>query len=52
MGLEQYQGDVAMCHRCSACKFVPMQKVANKNFLTFVPASPDIIFISIPEAAG
>jgi Fe-S oxidoreductase len=27
MGLEQYQGDVNMCCRCSTCKFIPMQKV-------------------------
>src|SRR5512143_1503777 len=27
MALDQYQNDVAMCCRCSACKFVPMQKV-------------------------
>ena len=27
MGLEQYQGDMEMCCRCSACKFIPMQKV-------------------------
>lgn len=27
MALEQYQGDMEMCCRCSACKFIPMQKV-------------------------
>jgi len=26
MGLEQYKGDMAMCCRCSGCKFIPMQK--------------------------
>jgi Fe-S oxidoreductase len=27
MSLEQYQGDMAMCCRCSCCKFIPMQMV-------------------------
>jgi Fe-S oxidoreductase len=27
MALEQYQGDMDMCCRCSACKFIPMQKI-------------------------
>jgi Fe-S oxidoreductase len=31
MGLEQYQGDVNMCCRCSACKFIPMQKVKGSD---------------------
>jgi Fe-S oxidoreductase len=38
MGLEQYKGDVAMCHRCSCCKFIPMQKVANKEFSYVCPS--------------
>ncbi len=38
MGLEKYQGDLAMCHRCSACKFIPMQKVANKEFSYVCPS--------------
>lgn len=38
MGLEQYRGDVSMCHRCSCCKFVPMQKVANKDFSYVCPS--------------
>jgi Fe-S oxidoreductase len=38
MGLEQYRGDVSMCHRCSCCKFVPMQKVANKEFSYVCPS--------------
>ena len=38
MGLEQYRGDVAMCHRCSCCKFIPMQKVANKEFSYVCPS--------------
>jgi Fe-S oxidoreductase len=27
MGLEDYRGDMEMCCRCSACKFVPLQMV-------------------------
>jgi Fe-S oxidoreductase len=38
MGLEQYRGDVSMCHRCSCCKFVPMQKVANKDYSYVCPS--------------
>jgi len=38
MGLEQYRGDVAMCHRCSCCKFIPLQKVANKEFSYVCPS--------------
>jgi Fe-S oxidoreductase len=38
MGLEQYQGDMAMCCRCSACKFVPMQKVKGSEFSYVCPS--------------
>jgi Fe-S oxidoreductase len=38
MGLEKYRGDVAMCHRCSACKFIPMQKVDSKEFSYVCPS--------------
>ncbi len=38
MGLEKYQGDLEMCHRCSACKFIPMQKVANNEFSYVCPS--------------
>ena len=27
MSVEQYQGDMEMCHRCSCCKFIPLQMV-------------------------
>ena len=38
MGLEQYQGDMAMCCRCSACKFIPMQKVKGSDFSYACPS--------------
>jgi Fe-S oxidoreductase len=38
MGFEQYRADVAMCCRCSACKFIPLQKVAGKNFSYVCPS--------------
>jgi len=39
MGLEQYKGDMEMCCRCSACKFIPMQKV---NGFQYARACPSI----------
>ncbi|MDE3114240.1 MAG: (Fe-S)-binding protein [Pseudomonadota bacterium] len=38
MGLEQYKGDMAMCCRCSACKFVPMQKVSGYKYANVCPS--------------
>jgi Fe-S oxidoreductase len=38
MSLEQYKGDMAMCCRCSACKFVPMQKVKGSEFSHVCPS--------------
>ena len=38
MGLEQYQGDVGMCCRCSACKFIPFQKVENSEYSYACPS--------------
>jgi len=38
MGLEQYRGDMAMCCRCSACKFIPMQKVKGSEFSYACPS--------------
>jgi Fe-S oxidoreductase len=38
MGLEQYQGDMGMCCRCSACKFIPMQKVKGAAFSYVCPS--------------
>ena len=38
MGLEQYKGDMEMCCRCSACKFIPMQKVAGFQFANVCPS--------------
>jgi Fe-S oxidoreductase len=39
MGLEEYQGDMSMCCRCSACKFIPMQRV---NGFQYAKACPSI----------
>ncbi|OGO31849.1 MAG: hypothetical protein A2Z29_04475 [Chloroflexi bacterium RBG_16_56_11] len=38
MGLEQYKGDMEMCCRCSACKFIPMQKVNGSQFSYACPS--------------
>ncbi|MBF8270557.1 MAG: putative uncharacterized Fe-S oxidoreductase (contains cysteine-rich region domain) [Gammaproteobacteria bacterium] len=38
MGLEQYQGDMNMCCRCSACKWVPMQRVSGYQFANVCPS--------------
>ena len=38
MGLEQYQGDMNMCCRCSACKWVPMQQVSGQEFANVCPS--------------
>jgi Fe-S oxidoreductase len=38
MGLEQYAGDMAMCCRCSACKFIPLQKVKGSGFSYVCPS--------------
>jgi Fe-S oxidoreductase len=38
MGLEQYKGDVEMCCRCSACKFVPLQEVSGFQFVNVCPS--------------
>jgi Fe-S oxidoreductase len=38
MGLEQYQGDMEMCCRCSTCKFIPMQKVKGLQYANVCPS--------------
>jgi Fe-S oxidoreductase len=38
MGLEQYKGDVAMCCRCSACNFIPMQMVQGFKYVNVCPS--------------
>jgi Fe-S oxidoreductase len=38
MGLEQYKGDMDMCCRCSACKFIPLQKVAGYQYANVCPS--------------
>ncbi len=38
MSLEQYAGDMAMCCRCSACKFIPMQKIKGAGFSYACPS--------------
>ena len=38
MALEDYQGDMEMCCRCSACKFIPMQKVKGLQYTNVCPS--------------
>jgi Fe-S oxidoreductase len=38
MALKDYQGDMGMCCRCSACKFIPMQKVNGSDFSYACPS--------------
>jgi Fe-S oxidoreductase len=38
MGLEEYKGDMEMCCRCSACKFIPMQRVAGSEYSYVCPS--------------
>ena len=38
MGLDQYKGDMDMCCRCSACKFIPLQKVAGFQYANVCPS--------------
>jgi Fe-S oxidoreductase len=38
MGLDQYKGDMDMCCRCSACKFIPLQKVAGIQYANVCPS--------------
>jgi len=38
MGLEQYKGDMEMCCRCSACKFIPLQKVTGYQYANICPS--------------
>jgi len=38
MSLEQYKGDMEMCCRCSACKFIPLQKVKDADFSYVCPS--------------
>ncbi|MCC7462369.1 MAG: (Fe-S)-binding protein [Gammaproteobacteria bacterium] len=38
MGLERYKGDMEMCCRCSACKFVPMQRVSGLEYANVCPS--------------
>jgi Fe-S oxidoreductase len=38
MGLEKYKGDMEMCCRCSACKFIPLQKVTGFQFANVCPS--------------
>jgi Fe-S oxidoreductase len=38
MGLDQYKGDMDMCCRCSACKFIPLQQVTGFRFANVCPS--------------
>jgi len=38
MGLEQYQGDMDMCCRCSCCKWIPLQQVNGYQYAKQCPS--------------
>ena len=38
MSLEQYQDHMAMCMRCSCCKFIPMQRVQGDKYTYVCPS--------------
>jgi Fe-S oxidoreductase len=38
MGLDQYKGDMDMCCRCSACKFIPLQQVTGFDYVNVCPS--------------
>ncbi len=38
MGLEEYRGDMDMCCRCSACKFIPMQRIKGSEYSYACPS--------------
>jgi len=38
MAIEDYRGDLEMCCRCSACKFVPMQRVQGFEYANVCPS--------------
>ncbi|MBN1177224.1 MAG: (Fe-S)-binding protein [Dehalococcoidales bacterium] len=38
MALADYQGDLGMCCRCSACKFIPMQKIKGSDYSYACPS--------------
>ncbi len=38
MALEDYRGDMEMCCRCSACKFIPMQRVKGLQYANVCPS--------------
>jgi Fe-S oxidoreductase len=38
MSLEQYQEHMAMCMRCSCCKFIPMQRVQGDKYTYVCPS--------------
>ena len=38
MGLEQYQGDMEMCCRCSCCKWIPMQMIQGHEYAKQCPS--------------
>lgn len=38
MALEDFRGDIDMCCRCSACKFIPMQKIEDFKYANVCPS--------------
>lgn len=38
MALEDYRNDMEMCHRCSACKFIPLERVKGYEHVNACPS--------------
>lgn len=38
MALEDYRGDMAMCCRCSACKFIPLEQIRGARYTEVCPS--------------
>jgi Fe-S oxidoreductase len=38
MALKDYQSDMEMCHRCSACKFIPLERVKRYEHVNACPS--------------
>lgn len=38
MGLEEYLGDMEMCCRCSACKYIPLQMIKSGKYSDICPS--------------
>jgi hypothetical protein len=38
MALQDYRGDMETCCRCSACKFIPLEKVTGYQHVNICPS--------------